>query len=120
MNKEKAIVESGKLDAKGIADLKKRKNVHKVFEISVPLNDEGSEVAFAYLKKPSIMSIEASMAVGKNKPLKSNAIIITNNWLAGDERIKTAYEDDNAELLLSAAEQIDKIVEIRQATLKKR
>ena len=55
------------------------------------------------------------MTEAQTNPLGFAEIILENGWLGGDEAIKT---DDS--LFLAAAGQIDQVVQIKEAEVKKR
>jgi hypothetical protein len=74
---------------------------------------ESEDGSWCCLCKPSRTTIEAYTAQSKN-PVKALETIVKNSWVAGDDTFKTdVYK------LLSVAEQIDEIVEIKKTTLKK-
>lgn len=68
----------------------------------------------AYLKKPDRKTISAATMVGKNDPIKFTEILLANCWIEGDEEIKT----DN-ELFFGVAAHLDKLMQAKEATLKK-
>ncbi|TCI93677.1 hypothetical protein [Tenacibaculum sp. M341] len=78
-----------------------------VFEISV---DE----AKGYLKKPDRKTLSYAMTNAQTNPLGFAEVIMENCWLGGDEEIKV-----NDGYFLAAAGQIDKLIEIKEAELKK-
>lgn len=78
-----------------------------VFEISV-------DGKVGFIKKPDRKTLSYAMTEAQTNPLGFAEIILENGWLGGDEAIKT---DDS--LFLAAAGQIDKIVKIKEAEVKK-
>ena len=78
-----------------------------VFQVSV----DGKE---GYLKKPDRKTLSYAMTNAQTNPLGFAEVILENCWLGGDEVIKT---DDS--LFFAAAGQIDKLIEIKEAELKK-
>lgn len=67
-----------------------------------------------YIKKPDRKTLGAAMAFGKTNPLKFNETILNNCWLGGDEEIK---DDDGCFMAVGA--QLDKIIELKEAEIKK-
>lgn len=95
-------------------EVAKRHRVETVYMLKIPLDDEGSEHAIGFIKKPSRTSLGAALSVMQRNPLKANEIILQSNWLEGDERIKT--DDD---LFLAAGQLLGEIIQVRQGELKK-
>jgi hypothetical protein len=84
------------------------KNLHKaVFTVTV----DGS---VAYLKKPDRITLKAMAACAQSDPIKVGELLLENCWLGGDETIKT---DD--EKFLGAVGEMGKLVEVKNAELKK-
>lgn len=79
-----------------------------VFEISV-------DGKVGFIKKPDRKTLSYAMTEAQTNPLGFAEIILENGWLGGDEAIKT---DDS--LFLAAAGQIDQVVQIKEAEVKKR
>ncbi len=95
------------------AQLSAWKSKHeKVFAIEVDVDDEGKDVATGYFKRPDLAIISLASRE-ENDKLKSNKVIYTNCWLGGDERL---LKDDV--LMLSAMNQIKKLVDIRVSRIK--
>lgn len=67
-----------------------------------------------YLKKPDRTTMKAVASVGTNDPIRANEILLENCWLGGDETIKT---DD--EKFFGVSSQLVKLIEIKEAELKK-
>lgn len=67
-----------------------------------------------YLHKPDRKTLSAAMSLSKADPIKFNEVLLNNCWLAGDEEIKT----DDA-YFMGASSQLDKLMEYKQAELKK-
>ena len=103
--KEKAVQEE--LEA-----VRKKYNLSTVFRIEVPCDDEGKEVAVAFLKKPNRNVMAAALSFAESNPIRSNEILLEGCWLEGDERIKT--DDD---MFLSAQMLLQKLISIRVGKL---
>lgn len=73
-----------------------------------------SENSICYLKTPSRAVLGAAMQAGKNNPLKLAEVLLKNCWLGGDEAFKT---DD--QLFLAASGQMDALIEVKTAEIKK-
>lgn len=67
-----------------------------------------------YLHKPDRKTISAATVVGKNDPIKFSEILLQNCWIEGDESIKS----DN-ELFFGVVGQLDKLMQAKEAVLKK-
>lgn len=67
-----------------------------------------------YLKKPDRKTLSFAMVGAEANPFQPAEVILENCWLGGDEVIKT---DDS--LFLAAAGQIDELIDIKEATIKK-
>jgi hypothetical protein len=106
---ENAITVKERLDA-----IAKKHGVKKVYELSIPMDDEKKDIAVGYIKKPNRTSLAAAMSVIGTNPLKANEIILKNNWLEGDERI---LDDDDA--FMSAGALLEEVITIRQGEIKK-
>ena len=78
-----------------------------VFQVEV-------EGRVAYLKRPDRKVLGAAAVTGKNDPMKYNEVILNNCWLEGDEEIRT-----NDAMFLGVSAQLDEIIEIKEATIKK-
>jgi hypothetical protein len=76
--------------------------------------DEGENVVYkAWLKKPD-RKIVALASTKQNDPIKMGEVILTNCWLMGDDEIKT-----NDDLFLSAISQLNQLIVVKAAELKK-
>jgi hypothetical protein len=67
-----------------------------------------------YLKKPSRKVLSMAMTTSKNDPIKFGETMLKNCWLGGDESIKT--DDD---LFFGAMQQLDQMMEFKEAEIKK-
>lgn len=67
-----------------------------------------------YMKKPDRKTLSYALTNAQTNPLSFAEIILENGWLGGDEALKT---DDS--LFLAVAGQIDQVVQIKEAELKK-
>lgn len=88
-----------------IAEWKKKHG--SIFEIEV----EGRR---AYLHSPSRNTMSYAATTSKNDPMKFNEVILKGCWLEGDLEIQT---DDR--LFMGVSQQIDQILEVAEATIKK-
>lgn len=84
-----------------------KKQHGEVFEIAV-------DGKVGYMKKPDRKTLSYAMTEAQTNPLGFAEIILENGWLGGDEAIKT---DDS--LFMAVAGQIDQVVEIKAAAVKK-
>jgi len=101
-------------DQELIQQVATRHKVETVFQLKIPTNDEGTEHAVGYIKKPSRAVMGAAMSVMGKNPLKANEIILTSCWLEGDDRI---LKDDD--LFLSAGQLLGDVIQVRQGEIKK-
>ncbi len=107
--KVKAEAVQERLDA-----VAKKHKVPTVYELKIPMDDEGNDYAIGYIKKPSRASLGAAMSLINTNPLKANEIILKSNWLEGDERI---LNDDDA--FMSASVLLEEVITIRKGEIKK-
>lgn len=82
--------------------------------MEVPLDDDATQKAAAYFKKPGIDVISAAARFMESDPLKGATIIMESCWLGGDEVIK-----QNDEARLSCMQSLGKLITIRTSTIKK-
>jgi hypothetical protein len=75
---------------------------------------ENDENHTCYVRKPTRNEMGLAAKLSTSNPMKYPEVILNACFLGGDEEIKT---DD--ELFLSAAGQIDKLVKVREAEVKK-
>ena len=68
----------------------------------------------AYLKKPDRATIAFAMTKVQSDPLQFSEIILQNCWLAGDEELKS-----NDDYFLAVSSQLDKLIEVKTAEIKK-
>lgn len=95
--------------------IKAWKNKHKnVYEVEVPMEDGGSEMAYGYFKKPDLDIIGLSTKYAETAPVKAGEIMIDNCWIGGDKIIK-----EDSEMKLGAMAQLKGIFKARVAKLKK-
>ncbi len=110
---ENKIIETGKLTDAEIETLKK---VHgEVNEISVAVNDDETEIAYCYIKKPTRNVLELVFGLINTNPYKAAILMLQNCWLAGDNRIK---EDDD--VTVSAIGPVLGRIKIRHGEIKKK
>lgn len=67
----------------------------------------------ALLKKPTRQQLGYAMSAA-NDPIKKTEILITSCWIEGDDIIKS-----DPGLLVGAAPQLDAIIEVKSAEIKK-
>lgn len=68
----------------------------------------------AYLKAPDRKTLSAASAIGAKDPIKFNETILKNCWIEGDKEL---LEDDK--YFLAVGQQIDKLIEVKEASIKK-
>lgn len=112
MTKSKTMKEDPDLAA--INEVAAKYKVDKVYMLKIPVNDEGTEFAIGYIKKPSRATMGAAMSLMSKNPLKANEIILQSSWLEGDKRI---LEDDDC--FLAAGALLQDIIQIRAGEVKK-
>lgn len=110
---DEKIKELGQLNEVEIDLLKKQHG--EVYEIAVPVDDEGNEMTYAYIARPKRKILEAVFGIVNVNPIQAADIILKNCWLAGNELIKT--DDD---LFMAAAPLVLSIIKIRQGEIKKK
>lgn len=93
------------MDKTQIEALKKKHG--KVHEISF---DSGEK---CYLKKPTRATVGLAMSKARTNPLAMVDVILQNCWLGGDEVIR-----EDVGFHVGMAEQIDKIIGTKSATVK--
>lgn len=95
-----------------IENIKQRLNLKTVYSLIVKGENDQQHVAF--FKKPTRPVLSSYMALVNRDPMKAREIIFSNCWIEGDEVIKT-----DEDLYVSALLQIDDLIEIRSAEVKK-
>ena len=90
-----------------VADLKAKHNLKEVFVLKV-----GDKVG--YLRKPNRKDIAMARSLAGGDGIAVAELLLDSVWLDGDEEIKT--DDD---YFLSAANTIDRLIELKAAELKK-
>lgn len=68
----------------------------------------------AYIRSPKRKELSASATVGANDAMKTNEFLLKACWLEGDKEIQ---EVDS--YFLGAVSQLEQIIEVKQATIKK-
>ena len=97
-----------KKDLMSVAEiLEAKKKYGDIFKITV----DGKE---AIIRKPNRKDLSHATAVGGNDPFAFNETLLNDCWLTGDEEIKT-----NDDYFLAVSGQLDKIIEIKEAEIKK-
>jgi hypothetical protein len=79
----------------------------------VDKNDEGTEVAVGYFKKPDLNVLALAMKDANTDPIKSGKTMFSNCWLGGDEVMLT-----NDEVQLAAIGQLGLLFKVRAARIK--
>lgn len=97
-----------------ITELKQR--FGEVYELKLPLNDEGTEFTYGYCKKPSRAVMGAYLSMMGNNPLNAQEVLLKNILIA---EISDANIITNDDLFYSACTVIASVITIRQAILKK-
>ncbi|GAA4198646.1 hypothetical protein GCM10022289_07700 [Pedobacter jeongneungensis] len=95
-----------KVTTQQIADWKKQHG--DIFEINFQDDKTG------YLRKPNRKELSYAMTKVQSNPLGFAEVIMQNCWLGGDEEIRT----DDA-YFLGASGQLDSLMEVKAAELKK-
>lgn len=101
-------------DKEEMESMCRKHNVDTVYKLLVPKDDTYQLFAVGWLKKPSRTAVSLSMSLEERDPLKSKEIVLRDAWLEGDQEILS-----NDELFYSAATQVEKLVNIRIALIKK-
>lgn len=84
-----------------------KKKYGEIFEITV-------EDKKAYLRKPDRKILAFAMTKIQTDPLGFAEVLLNNCWLDGDEELKT-----NDDYFLAISSQLDKLVEVKTAEIKK-
>ncbi len=95
-----------KVTTQQIADWKKKYG--DIFKISFQDNKEG------FVRKPTRKELSYAMTKVQSNPLGFAEAILQNCWLGGDEEIRT-----NDDYFLGASSQLDALMEVKTAELKK-
>ena len=70
--------------------------------------------SICYLHKPDRKTMKAVASIGQGDPIRASEILLENCWLDGDPTIKT-----NDEKFFAVSKEMAKIIEVKQAELKK-
>lgn len=108
-----------KEENKGLTELEKTvkrlKQKHSVvYTLKIPRNDEGTEHAIGFVRKPTRQELAPIVPQLTTNPLGAMEILLNTVWLEGDEDIKT---DD--ELFFGAISSLEPLIKFRVAELKK-
>ncbi|MEZ5195118.1 MAG: hypothetical protein R2764_01565 [Bacteroidales bacterium] len=103
----------GRLEEAAIEELKKKHG--EVFELVIPMDDDGHEFAVGYVRKPKRELLGRTSRLMDINPISANEIILKDIWLGGDDRIIS-----NDDLFLSASMEITDLVTVRLGSLKKK
>ena len=85
----------------------------EVKEITIPLDDEGKEVAIGYFRKPDLNIIGASSKFVDTDPVKSGKILFDSCYLGGASDFQT-----NDEVKMSAILCLNRLFKIRLGDIK--
>lgn len=97
-------------------ELKSLSQVHgEIYELVIPMDDEGKEYAVGYVKKPTRKIIEATDGLIQRQPIKGKELALELIWIAGYEQIKVVDE-----LFYAAADLITGLIRVRQGIIKKK
>ena len=110
---EKIQEETKKTDKVRLDAIAAKYGVKQVFEIIVPIGDEGETIS-AFFKKPDRNIIGLTMTMEKRNPLRAKEVMLTSCFLEGNKQI---LEDDDC--FMSALTVVDNFLSIKQAELKK-
>lgn len=86
------------------------------FTLKIPLDDSGDKFTFAILKKPTRTTLAAVMGQMAANPMAAYETLLRDCIIPEHSDMSIIDEDD---LFLSAMGQLDKIIKIRKAELKK-
>ena len=100
---------------KRVGELKKKYNLKFVWPVNIPADDDGKEIATAFLKKPPRTLMGACMSFAGDDPIKSDEMLLEGIWLEGDDRIKT--DDD---MFMCARALLPEMIKFRKGTIEKK
>jgi len=72
------------------------------------------ENSICYLHKPDRKTLKAMASIGQADPIRASEILLENCWIDGDTTIKS-----NDEMFFAVSKELAKVIEIKQAELKK-
>ena len=108
-----------KLENGGITDaqIQEWKKAGKVFEVSVPSEEEDGTVVTGYFRKPKREAIEyvAKMA---NEPVMATKYLMKHCFLGGDSRLMGEKDEDYC-YYQSACVVVNDLLAVKQASVKK-
>ncbi len=81
--------------------------------VQVPLNDQGTSLASAYVRKPNLTDLSAATAVQENDPMLAGQILFDNCYLGGDPEVSSIDE-----VKLSVIVALKSIFKVRVAAIK--
>ena len=103
--------------AKKAEELKKIHNIRKVFVVVVQGDeDDDKPLYIAYLRRPNLMHFSQYMNFVQKDLIQANKMLATNVFLAGDKELV----DDEELFLYGTMQQLNKIIDSRNADLVKR
>jgi hypothetical protein len=104
-----------------LLEVAKRNNVDTVYDLRIPLNAEYTEFAEAIVKYPSFHAYSISLTLEDTHPLKGKLILLQDMFIEGDARIKEPEKnEENMKIFLRACTAIDRIVDLKAASIKKK
>lgn len=103
--------------AKKAEELKKIHKLRKVFVVVVKGDeDDDKPLYIAYLRRPNLMHFSQYMSFVQKDLIQANKMLATNVFLAGDKELV----DDEELFLYGTMQQLNKIIDSRNADLVKR
>lgn len=89
-----------------------KKKHGNVFEVEA--TDKEGATYRGYVKSPNRNELSYASTISKSDPMRFNEAILQKCWLDGDEELKT-----NDELFMGVSQQLDEIIQIADAKIKK-
>lgn len=86
----------------------------RVYAIIVPCDDEGTDIAVGFVKKPDRTLLGLVLSQLTVNQIKAFEILLNSTWIEGDNRI---LNDDD--VFMSAMASLNEMITIRQGVLKK-
>lgn len=103
--------------AKKAEELKKMHNLRKVFVIVVKGDeDDAKPLYIGYLRRPNLMHFSQYMNFVQKDLIQANKMLATNVFLAGDRELV----DDEELFLYGTMQQLNRIIDARNADMVKR
>lgn len=103
--------------AKKAEELKKMHNLRKVFVIVVKGDEDDTKPLYiGYLRRPNLMHFSQYMNFVQKDLIQANKMLATNVFLAGDRELV----DDEELFLYGTMQQLNRIIDARNADMVKR